>query len=84
MSKTERREFMSWYDEQKDKVFDNKRMLEQYCQDDVTVLRQECQIFRRECIEIENIKVFLEAITIASACNKVLRKRFDSYRRVQL
>jgi len=27
-------------------------------------------------IHIENINVFLESITIASACNKVLRKRF--------
>jgi hypothetical protein len=63
MSETERREFMTWYDEQKDKVFDNKRILEQYCQDDVTVLRQTCQIFRRELIEIGNIEVFLEAIT---------------------
>jgi hypothetical protein len=24
-------------------------VLEQYCQDDVTVLRQACQIFRRDC-----------------------------------
>jgi len=31
---------MAWYDEQKDKVFYNRRVLEQYCQDDVTVLRQ--------------------------------------------
>ena len=51
-------------------------ILEQYCQDDVTVLRQACQIFRREFIEIGNIEVFLESFTIASACNKVLRKRF--------
>ena len=51
-------------------------MLEKYCQDDVTVLRQACQIFRREFIEIRNIEVFLESFTIASACNKVLRKKF--------
>jgi hypothetical protein len=39
-------------------------------------LRQASQIFRREFIEIGNIEVFLESFTIASACNKVLRKRF--------
>ena len=39
-------------------------------------MRQACQIFRREIIEIGNIEVFLESFTIASACNKVLRKRF--------
>jgi hypothetical protein len=67
---------MVWYEEQKDKVFDNRRVLENYCQDDVTVLRQACQIFRRDFIEIGNIEFFFEAFTIASACNKVLRKNF--------
>jgi len=76
MSEKERNEFMSWYNEQKDKEYDNRCVLEQYCQDDVTVLRQACQIFRREFMEIGNIEVFLEAVTIASACNKVLRKKF--------
>ena len=76
MSHSERSDFMTWYDSQKDEMFDNKRILKQYCQDDVTVLRQACQIFRKEFIEIGNIEVFLESFTIASACNKVLRKRF--------
>lgn len=62
---------MTCYDELKDKVFDNRRVLE-YCQDDVTVLRQACQIFRRDSIEIGNIEVSLEAFTIPSVCNKVL------------
>jgi hypothetical protein len=67
---------MSWYDEQKEKVFDNRRVLQQIYQDDVTVLRQASQIFGRDFIEIRNIEVFLEALTIVSACNKVLRKKF--------
>ena len=74
MNHSERSEFMTWYESQKDEVLDNKSILEQYCQDDVTVLRQACQIFRREFIEIGNIEVFLESFTIAAACNKVLRK----------
>ena len=57
-------------------MFDNRRVLETYCQDDVTVLRQECRVFRREFFQFGNIEGFLEAITIASACNKVLRKQF--------
>jgi hypothetical protein len=78
MGEGERRDFLSWYRERKDadEVFDNRYVLEQYCQDDVTVLRQACQIFRREFMKIGNIEVFLEAVTIASACNKVLRKKF--------
>jgi len=31
---------------------------------------------RREFLEIGNIEVFLEALTIASACDNVLRKKF--------
>jgi len=76
MGISERGEFMTWYEGQKNRVFDNKLVLEKYCQDDVTVLRQACQIFRREFIEIGNIEVFLESFTIASGCNKVLRKKF--------
>ena len=40
MSDGDRREFMAWYNEQKLKDFDSRHVLEQYCQDDVTVLRQ--------------------------------------------
>jgi hypothetical protein len=39
-------------------VFDNRRALENYFQDDVTVLRQKCQIFRRDFAEIENVYIF--------------------------
>jgi hypothetical protein len=76
MSDGERREILQWYDCQKSEIFDNQRVLEEYCQADVTVLRQACQVFRREFIEIGNIEVFIESISIASACNKVLRRRF--------
>jgi hypothetical protein len=76
MAESERREFMEWYQSQRSEVFDNRRVLEEYCQADVTVLRQACQVFRREFIQIVNIEVFLESIIIASACNKVLRRRF--------
>jgi len=76
MSTKERAEFLTWYEGQRSTVFDNRNILEAYCQDDVTVLRQACTVFRREFIEIGNVDVFTESVTIASACNKVLRKRF--------
>jgi len=38
-------------------VFDNSRVLESYCQDDVTDLRKSCHIFRREFLTIVNIEV---------------------------
>ena len=76
MNDSERKEFMAWYDTQKDIVFNNRHVLKQYCQNDVTVLRQACQIFRRDFMKVGNVDVFLESCTIASACNKVFRKRF--------
>jgi len=50
---------MAWYNMQKDKVFDNRHVLLQYCQADVTVLRQACQMFRRGFIDVGNVDVFL-------------------------
>jgi len=75
MGKEERREYLAWYESQ-EPIYDKRHMLESYCQDDVTVLRQVCRIFRWEFMKIRNLEVFLESITIASACNKVLRKGF--------
>jgi G:T-mismatch repair DNA endonuclease (very short patch repair protein) len=76
MGVIERTEFLPCYDEQKSVVFNNRQMLESYCQDDVTVLRQACQVFRNEFMGIANIDVFQESVTISSACNMVLRKLF--------
>jgi len=74
MSNSERREFLESYQGQKLEVFDKRRVLESYYQDDITVRRQICQVFRLVFIQIGNIEVLLEAVTIASACNKILRK----------
>jgi hypothetical protein len=41
MHETERREFLTWYETlAKEEVFDNRRVLESYCQADMTVLRE--------------------------------------------
>ena len=69
ISESERGEFMAWYETQKDKSFDNRHVQLQYCQDDVTVLSQSCQMFRSDFIEVGNVDVFLESCTKASACN---------------
>jgi hypothetical protein len=42
MSHSDRQEFLEWYKGQKDITFDNNPVLESFCQDDVTVLRQAC------------------------------------------
>jgi len=76
MGEEERKEFLGWYERQRSETFENKRVLESYCKDDFTVLRQACRLFRREFMQIGHIDVFVDSITIASACNKVLRMRF--------
>jgi len=76
MREDERKEFLVWYESQRSETFDNRHVLKSYCQAEVTVLRQACPLFRREFMQIGHIDVFEESITIASACNKVLRKRF--------
>ena len=76
MNDAGRTEFLECYEAQTSEIFDNRCVLESYCRDDVTVLRQACQVFRWVFMEIGNIAVFVEAVTIASACNKVLRKQF--------
>jgi hypothetical protein len=57
-------------------ALDNRRVLESYCQDVVTVLRQASRIFRREFMNIANIDVFQEFLSIASTCNNVFQKMF--------
>jgi hypothetical protein len=76
MSKAEREEFLVWNADQMTKTFNNRSVLEPYCQDDVTVLRQAYKILRRNFVEIGNIEVFLDAMTIASSCKKVFLKQF--------
>jgi len=75
MSEGERSEFHEWYEKQEPQ-FDKKRVLEKYCQGAVTILKQECLVFPREYMQIGNLDLILKTITIASAYNKVLRKRF--------
>jgi len=50
-------EFLEWYATQEN-PFDNRRVLEQYCQDNVTVLMQACRVFRREFMKIGNLDFF--------------------------
>jgi hypothetical protein len=57
MGEAQRAEFLDCYEDQRESVFNNRLMLETYCQDDVTVLRQACRVFRREFMEIGNIDV---------------------------
>jgi hypothetical protein len=62
----------------------NRGMLESYYQADVTVMREACGTFRKHFLKIGKLEVFLESMTIASACNKVFRKKFLQPERIGL
>jgi len=71
------KKFLAWYKTHTSDLFDNRLVLEAYGQDDVTVL-QACRVFRHEFLEIGNIEVLLEYLTIASACNSVAAQVFEA------
>ena len=74
MRKSKAKDFLSWYETvAKNEVFDNRRVLERYCQAGVTVLWEACRNFGRHFLPIGNMEVYLESTIIASAYNKVFR-----------
>ena len=68
--------FLAWYEARNSRPFHKRKVLDTNCHDDVTLLRQACRVYRREFLQIRNIEVILESLTIASACNKALRRNF--------
>jgi len=60
MQEDERKEFHVWYESQRSETFDNRHVLETYCQDKVTELRQACRVFWRKFMHTGHIDVFVE------------------------
>lgn len=71
-----REEFMEWYDEHKNSVFDFRKEIVEYCVSDVEILTQACIKFRDLLMSVGNVCPFMEACTIASTCNKVFRRKY--------
>lgn len=76
MSSTARNDFLEWYEENKDSVFDFKKELRDYCINDVEILSQACIAFRKLFLTECRVEPFIECSTIASACNRVFRRLF--------
>jgi hypothetical protein len=77
MREFDRKEFLLRYETTtKNEVFDKRRVLQRYCQSDVTVLREAFRTFRRHFLQIGNVEVIFGSMTISSACNKAFRKKF--------
>lgn len=78
MNVKERKAFLTFYEEEKLKglLFNNKAELEKYCRIDVNILRIACVKFMETFSNTNDVDVFFESTTIASACSKVFRRRF--------
>ena len=76
MSPQDRQAFETWHQEQRDKgvVFNFKEELTAYCESDVRLLKQGCLTFKRMFEDLTGFNPF-EHVTIASACNRDLRRK---------
>ena len=52
-----REEFLAWYKEQEGKVFDFRKEIYQYCEDDVNILQESCNAFRSWLLSITSREV---------------------------
>ncbi|XP_054272493.1 uncharacterized protein LOC128992778 [Macrosteles quadrilineatus] len=71
-------DFENWYNDQvaNHVTFDFKKEILEYCLSDVDILAQACLKFRSIFLQECNVDPFLEAVTIASACNLAFRRNF--------
>ena len=85
MTPSNRLEFLAWYEQQKNKLFDLQRELTDYCISDVDILAKSCLTYRDIFLDVtrsENIEndigidPFQHCLTIASVCNLVYRRNF--------
>lgn len=70
--------FTEWYNEQvvRNYTFDFQKEILEYCISDVEILAKACIKFRTMFLKECNVDPFLEAVTIASACNLAFRRNF--------
>jgi hypothetical protein len=76
MTTADRQKFMTWYEQQQEKLYDFKNELISYCRSDVDILRRGCTKFIElfECTS--HVNPFKNSVTIASACSFVFRQNF--------
>ena len=74
---SEKATFQQWYDDEKaacNEVYDFRPQFEEYCRNDVTVLRRCCQQFRSLFMDVSGgLCPFVSALTIAGLCNVLWR-----------
>ena len=75
MMPEKKKAFFAWHKEQEKKgvVYDFQKELQEYCINDVFILRKALEIYRKNALEANNGIDPLECCTIASYCMKVYR-----------
>ncbi len=75
MSTSRKAEFEKWYADRvaEDYQFDFKHELLAYCQSDVKLLQEGCEVFREEFQAVAGFDPMEKCLTIASACNLYYR-----------
>ena len=82
MTNDEQEKFFEWYNEHSQDIFDMKRDMIKYCKMDVKILWLACARFREIFLKVVSVCPFSEAVTLASACNLVFRKKFLAPQRI--
>ena len=75
MSRVQRDQFMTWYNEHKDQPFNFHEELLEYCRSDVNILLSACWKFRQLVITATGVDPY-NYVTIASVCMGIFRTRF--------
>ena len=82
-SNAKKAEFDAFYEANKDKIFDQKKELEEYCISDVYILTEGCLKFRKIIMDSTKrlgdkvgIDPFQVSKTIASLCNHIFRRNY--------
>ena len=60
MKPKSREQFLSWYGEQEGQVFDFRKEIFQYCEDDVNILQESCNAFRTWLLSITSKEIVLD------------------------
>ena len=71
-----RKAFFTWYEQQRDKVFDYDQELSMYLKSDVLVLKEALTAFSSELFSLTGVEPLTQCVTIASTAFRVWQSNF--------
>ena len=76
MNEKRRKAFFTWYEQQKDKIFDYEKELSLYLKSDVLVLKEALTAFNSEMYALTGVEPLTQCVTIASTAFRVWQSNF--------